>query len=189
MRRDHFSLRAWLALLLVGSTILFFVGISLERGALAGEPALSSNQLVASQPAEGAGGDGGEAGHSPAAAESGGEVAGETAAGRDAEFKPFGIDLEAPLLVGAAIVGSLGLALLVAVTTSLLVPLAIVGFAVVFAVLDLLEVVHQLGLSHATLVGIAVVLVVAHIVVGLLAARLLTTGRKGQWARRSLGQT
>jgi hypothetical protein len=175
MSTDRMSLRAWLALLLVGSAVLFSVGIYFERAAAtSGAPVAvaPSSQPAASQPAEGAGGEAGEAGHSAQPAASSGEAAGETTAEHNAEARPFGIDLESPLLVGTAIAVSLLLALAVLRMTTALVPLAIVGVAVVFAVFDLLEVIHQVGASRAGLAFIAVVLVVIHAAAGLIALRL-----------------
>lgn len=177
---DRLSLRTWLAVLLVISAALFFVGIYLERGASA------PTSPVAVQPApsthvEGASGESGEAGHSasPAATTaiaSAGE-SGETTAEHAAETWPFGIDLESPVLVGGAILVSLLLALAVLRTTTPMVPLGIVGFSLLFAVLDLLEVSHQLGAARPGLAAIAAVLLVLHVAMALVAARLLMTDR------------
>lgn len=171
MTMDRMSLRAWLALLLAASAILFFVGIYFERaaaGAGAAPAVTPSGQPAASEAAEG-GGEGGDAGHSATggtpAAEGGGETTGE--------LRPLGVDLESPLLVGAAILTSLLLAIAVLRMSSPLVGLAIVGFALVFAVLDGLEVLHQLSASRIGLVAIAGVLVVIHAAAGLLAVWLL----------------
>jgi len=179
MSTDRLSLRAMLALLLAGSAILFFVGISLERGATASTaPAVvePSTEPVSSAPVEGEGGEAAEAGHSPAAAEPGatsGESAGETSSDHAAETWPLGLDLEAPVLVGGVILVSLILAVAVMVTTSPIVPMAIVGFAVLFGLFDLLEVVHQVGRGQVGLVAIALVLLAAHAAAGLVALRLL----------------
>jgi hypothetical protein len=177
MSTDRLSLRAALALLLAGSAIVFFVGIYLERGTTAVTPPAaveSSAQPASSGPAEGAGGEAGEAGHSPATtAAATGEGTGEAAGEHGAETWPLGIDLEAPLLVGGVILVSLILAVVVVRTTSPLVSLAIVGFAVVFAVFDLLEVVHQVGQARTGLAAIALVLLVAHAAAGFIGLRLL----------------
>jgi hypothetical protein len=136
MRTDRMSVRAWLAVLLVGSAMLFFVGIYIERGATtpSAPAALApSSQPVASQPAEGGAGEAGEAGHSAEPSALAEVASAETAAERDAEWRPFGIDLESPLPVGAAIVASLVLAVAILVMASQLVPLAVVGFALLFA--------------------------------------------------------
>jgi hypothetical protein len=149
MRTDRPSLRAVLALLLAGSAILFFVGIYLERGMTASTaPAVvqASAAPASAPPVEGSGGEAGEAGRSsgasaPDAAEGSGKTAGEHAT----ETWPLGIDLEAAPLVGGVIVVSLALAGAVAMTTSPVVLVVIVGFAVLFGLFDLLEVAHQVG--------------------------------------------
>ena len=177
MSTDRLSLRATLAPLLAGSAILFLVGISLERGALGSTPpgvVESSAHPASSAPAEGSGGEAGEVGNSaPATAAATGEGTGETAGEHSAETWPLGVDLEAPILVGAVIVVSLVLAVAVVSMTSPLVPLAIVGFAVVFGLFDLLEVVHLVGQARTGLAAIALVLLVAHAAAGLIALRLL----------------
>jgi len=122
------------------------------------------------------GGEAGEAGHSEIPAASA-EAAGETVAEHADEARPFGIDLEAPLLVGGAIVISLVLAFAVLRTTSPFVPMAIVGFAQLFTLLDLLEVNHQLGASGAGLGLIAAILVVLHVAIAWLALRLIRQAR------------
>jgi hypothetical protein len=181
MSTDRLSLRAKLALLLAGSAILFFVGIYLERGAIvptssaAVEP---STQPASSQPAEGTSSEAGEAGHTAAAASSPtAEGPGETAGEHAAETWPLGIDLEAPVLVGGVIVVSLALALAVVRTPGPLVPLAIAGFAVLFAVFDLLEVVHQVGQTRIGLAALAVVVLALHAAAGLVALRLFADRR------------
>jgi hypothetical protein len=86
-------------------------------------------------------------------------------------------DLESPLPVGAAIVASLVLAVAVLVVTSQLVPLAVVGFALLFGFFDLLEVVHQLGVARSNLAAIAIVLLAVHLATVVLALRLLLIRR------------
>lgn len=170
---DRLSLRAWLAGLLVISAALFFLGIYLERRVTSPAPPVAV-QPSPSGHAEGAGGEAGEAGHSEAPVASAGE-AGETPAQHAAESWPFGIDLEAPLLVGGAIIVSLLLALAVIRTTAPIVLVAVVGFAVLFAVLDLVEVSHQLGVSRTGLAAIAIILLALHALAMAIAVRLLTT--------------
>ena len=163
-------LRAWLAALLVASALLFFAGIYLERGTTATETPVSTvpSGNPEASPAEG----GGEAGHSDAPAASAGG-AGETDVEHAAEARPFGIDLESPILVGAAIVISLVLALAALRMTSPLVPVAIVGFALLVMLFDLLEVNHQLGASRSGIALIAGILAALHFVTALLALVLL----------------
>lgn len=177
MGTDRLSLRAWLAFLLVASALLFFAGIYLERGTTATETPVTvvpSSQPEAS-PVEG-GGEAAEAGHSEAPVASAGEAA-ESATEHAGEARPFGIDLESPLLVGSAIVVSLVLAFAVIRMTNPLVPMAIIGFALLFTLFDVLEVTHQLGVSRTGLAFIATILAVLHVVIGLLAIRLLKQTR------------
>ena len=123
--------------MLVISAAHFFVGIYPESGAStpAGPVAV---QPSASAHFEGEGGEAGEASHSEAPAASAGE-AGESTTQDAAETWPLGIDFEAPLLVGGAIVVSLILAFAVVRAMNPLIPAAIVGFSLLFAVLDLFE--------------------------------------------------
>lgn len=166
-------------MLLVGSALLFFVGIYLERGDVAVEPLAAS--APSSPPEVSPAEDGGEAGHSDGPAASA-ETPGETVEQHAGEARPFGIDLESPLPVGAAIVISLLLAGAVLLVKAPIVSVTIVVFALIFAAFDLLEVSHQLGSSRPGLALIAVVLVVLHVVLGLIALRLLGRRRGGQLA-------
>jgi hypothetical protein len=168
---DRSSLRAWLAGLLVLAAALFAVGIYLERGV--GTPSgAAAGPAEPSAHVEGNGGEGGEAAPSAVPAETG-----ETATEHAAESWPLGIDLEAPLLVGGAIVVSLTLAFAVVRSASPVVPIAVVGFSALFAVLDLLELAHQLGASRTGLAALAVLLAVLHVAAALMAARLVRHDR------------
>jgi hypothetical protein len=181
---DRLSLRAWLATLLVGSALLFFVGIYLERGGSAPERPVASAPSSQPEASNGeGGGEGAEAGHSDAPAASAGAT-GETAGEHAAEARPFGIDVESPLLVDSVIVISLLLALAVLRTTTPFVPVAIVGFAVIFALFDALEVSFQLGASRPGLALIAALLIALHVVTGLIALRLVRRQRGGPLATR-----
>jgi hypothetical protein len=181
---DRLSLRAWLAVVLAGSALLFFAGIYLERSVVT--PAVPAAVAPSNQPGashaegeageSGEAGEAGEAGHSEAPVAPTGE-AGETAEQHAAEARPFGIDLESPFLVGAAIVISLLLGVAVIRTTTPLVPLVIVLFAAVFAAFDLIEVSYQLGASRAGLAVIAGLLIALHVVAGLIALALLSRRR------------
>ena len=176
---DRLSLRAWLAGLLVVTAALFAIGIYLERGVgTSSEPA-----AVAPTPSahvEGSGEGGGEAAEgapTTAPAESG-----ETPEEHATESWPLGIDLESPLLVGGAILVSLALAFAVLRSSSLIVPMAIVAFSILFAVLDLLELSHQLGAARAGLAALAVLLAVLHIAAALIAVRLVMSDRRAAMA-------
>jgi hypothetical protein len=68
---------------------------------------------------------------------------------------------------------SLVLAIAVLVTTSPAVLMAIAGFAVLFGLFDLLEVIHQVERGQTALVAIALVLLATHVAIVLIALRLL----------------
>lgn len=170
------SLRAWLAALLVASALLFFAGIYLELGTTATETPVATVPSGNPEASPAEGGGTGEAGHSDAPAASAGG-AGETDAEHAAEARPFGIDLESPIPVGAAIVISLVLALAVLRMTYPLVPVAIVGFALLLTLFDLLEVNHQLGASRSGIALIAGILAALHLVTAWLALVLLRRTR------------
>ena len=178
MRTDRMSARAWLATLLVGSAVLFFIGTSLERAAAApsGPGAVTpSSEAIASLPAEGGAGEAGEGGATARPATSSEAASGETAPETTAEWRPFGIDLESPVPVGFAIVVSLALAVALLRLASPVVPITVIGFALVFLVFDLLEVTHQVQVAKPTLAVIAIALVAVHLVVASLAFRLVRT--------------
>ncbi len=169
---DRSSLRAWLAGLLITTAALFAVGIYLERG-VGASPGPAVIQPEPSAHVEGAGGEAAEAAPTTAPAESG-----ETPAKHAAESWPLGIDLESPLLVGGAIIVSLGLAFAVLRSVNPVVPVAIVGLSVLFAVLDLLEVSHQVGVSRPGLAALSLLLAVLHAAAALIAARLVMNDRR-----------
>ena len=170
MTRDLGRLPAVMATLIVASTVLFVVGIFIERGtASATSPHVeATSPPTAASPAphvEGSGEAGGEGdeSHAPeASGESPAEAGGNTEAGGSEAI--FGIDPEAPALVGLAVILSLLAAFLVWRDGQRLV----VGGAVVvtlgFAVLDLLEVSHQAREGTVLLVLIAGLVAIAHLV-------------------------
>jgi FtsH-binding integral membrane protein len=171
---DRLSLRAWLAGLLVLSPALFLVGIALERRTTTdASPAAVQPEPSAHVEGEGGeSGEGSEAAHSAVPAE-----ANETPEQHAAEILPLGIDLESPLLVGGAILVSLVLAVAVLRSTNPLIPTAIVGFAVLFGVLDLLELAHQIGESNTGIALMAALIAVVHGVIAIIAIRLLMDAR------------
>jgi hypothetical protein len=179
VRTDRMSARAWLAALLVISAALFFIGISIERSSTTHvEPGAvtPTGQPIASQHVEGGGTEAGE-GSSAAPAASSERGSGETSPEGSAEWRPFGIDLESPVPVGGAILSSLLLAFAVLGLKTPVVPMLVIGFALVFLVFDLLEVAHQLDVAQPVLVVIALLLAAIHLVAALLAVRLLMAPR------------
>ena len=185
MRTDRISARAWLATVLVGGALLFFIGISIEQGATSPATPTAvtpSGESAASQPVEGGGSEAGE-GATAKPEGSSAAVSGETTPEAATEWRPFGINLESPMPVGGAILVSVLLAVAVIRLTSPMVPVAVIGFALVFLVFDGLEVAHQVEVAKPILAVIATVLVVLHLAAALLAVRLIRASSPAPLAR------
>jgi hypothetical protein len=158
-------LKLLLACSLIASTVLFAVGVAIERSRAETTETPSGEVSHAD---EGTGAEGTEGG-------SGGEGSNaEPATATEAPHSDvvfLGVDLESWWLVGVAVVFSLGLALMV---WSLPVRsvLALTGVvALIFAAFDLAEVTHQVSASKMGLVAIAAAVALLHLVtVGLAAA-------------------
>jgi hypothetical protein len=152
--------RTLLVALLVASTLAFVVGVSIERSSADTHP----------EPAATA--QGGEAGESSAehAEEGNAEVARpETDEGASESF--FGIDYEATPFVVFATVFSLALAVAVWLRPRWALMLGAVAVAmVVFAALDVREVIHQLDESKGGLALLAGVVAVCHLAAAAVAA-------------------
>jgi hypothetical protein len=105
------------------------------------------------------------------------ETARERLGERHREAKLLGINPEALSLLVIALFGSVLLAS--AVWFRPLAPLliAIVGFGLLFAALDVREVLHQVDESRTSLIVIASTLIGLHLLVAMLAATALVTGR------------
>ena len=106
-----------------------------------------------------------------------GETAGERLREGHREAKLLGINPEALSLLVIAVVASVLLA--AAVWFRPLAPalIAIIGFGLVFAALDVREVLHQLDESRTSLIVIASALIGLHLLVAMLAAAALLAGR------------
>ncbi len=89
----------------------------------------------------------------------------------------FGIDPEAAWLIVAAVVATLVLAAGALVWRRRILALAILLFAGAFALMDVREVLHQIGEGRTILIVLAAVLVVIHVVIAGLAARQLVSER------------
>jgi hypothetical protein len=155
--RTHFvRLRMALAVLLVGSGLLFAIGSTIER-----------HQHHAEHRSAAVGESAESAGESEPAVESHGE----------AGAKILGVNTESVTLTIIAITASLALALAVWVGRwRWLVLLCVAGFGLAFAAGDGRELVHQLDESNSGLAAIAAVLIVAHLAVTGLAAALYPRG-------------
>jgi hypothetical protein len=163
MRTHLTPLRGALALLLVGSAILFIVGSTIERNhrhheTTAAKPAVTPGEKGTETSGEGSkpSATHAEAGHS------------------EAGVKILGVNTESLALSIVAVVLSLLLAAAVlARVWARMVLLAVAAFALVFAAGDGRELVHQLDDSNAGLASVAGVLMCLHLIVALLAAFLL----------------
>ena len=159
------ALRWTLVALLVASTALFAVGVSIEgsEADTHAEPAAAQNEAV--EP-EGAHGEEGEVHSEPATGEA--ESEGE---------RLLGVDLEStPLIVLAGLAG-LGLAALAATRFGRLrgVLLAIAAIVLVWAILDVREVAHQLDESRDGVALIAMIVAVLHLAAAAVSGHLART--------------
>jgi hypothetical protein len=109
-----------------------------------------------------------ETGPAPAAGESPAHRAGESAAHLASEAhgeRVFGIDIESTGLVVAAVAVSLLLAIALWLSSGVLVPLAVAGFAFAAAIFDVREVFHQIDESRTNLTVIAAIVAALHLAV------------------------
>jgi len=165
-------LRWTLVALLVASTALFVVGVSAERSERDThvERATAQAPETGSEP-EDAHDESGEADEARA-----GEAHSETAAGeKHAEGeRVLGVDLESTPLIGLAILAGLTLAALTATrfgqARGFL--LAVAAIALVWAVLDVREVVHQLDESHTGVALVAMSVAALHLAAAAVSSRL-----------------
>ncbi|MEO8425262.1 MAG: hypothetical protein ABI595_15300, partial [Actinomycetota bacterium] len=97
-----------------------------------------------------------------------------SAATEHTDARVLGIDLEAPLFVVLAVVISVALAAAVWWRETLAVLVLVLLFALVFAVLDIAEVIHQNDSGRTGVVLVAAVVAVLHLGVAGLAARAVS---------------
>jgi hypothetical protein len=157
-------MRSLLAALLVVAAVLFAIGSAVERNQESGGGEASAT-ATESQPesgvetgSEGAGAQGGDAAH----AESGG-----------GSEDLLGINPESTGLVIVAIACTVLLAAAVWFRPIPVVLLAVVAFGLVFAALDVRELVHQVNESRAGIAVVAAVLTVLHLAIAGTAVALL----------------
>jgi len=184
------TLRILVTLLLVASAALFAIGVAIERnskhnekhaalgidyvlaadehvGESAAHRAAEQKHSKTAPPTEaGHAPSDGRAGHREAGSESGhpGESAAQLASEKQGE-RVFGIDIESPALVIAAVAVSLLLAAALWLTGSVLAALALAGFALVAAIFDVREVFHQIDESRTNLTVIAAIVAALHLAV------------------------
>lgn len=162
-------LRRLLALALLVSAGLFVVGVAVERS----ERGTEHNATTQEQPSS-EHGEEGEEGHTDQPAPESGGGPSEVSE----QERLLGIDPESTALVAVAVLASFALALVVWRTTSRAVLWGALVFGLTFAALDVRELVHQAGESHAGLVILAGAVAVLHLTVAALAAIALTRGRR-----------
>lgn len=149
--------RAALPLVLLAATALFVLGVALEP-----HTEEARGEHAESEAGEHAGSEAGEAGTE--AGEAGTEPAG-------GEERVLGLNLESPLVVGIAVVASVGLALLAWSRPERRWLLAIAVIAAGFALVDVAEVLHQLDEDRMGLALLAAAVAALHALAVLLAVR------------------
>lgn len=88
----------------------------------------------------------------------------------------FGLDLESPALVIAAVVVSVLLAVAILTIATPWLAALIAAVMLVFTVLDVREIVHQLGESRTELAAVAVVAALLHFLAAIAATRVARSG-------------
>ena len=169
MTRDPGRLRTAMAALIAVSTLLFVVGILIERGSTstaaphveATNPPIPASNAPHVEGSSEAGGEAQES-HAPtASAEAAGEGVGHRETGSTEAI--LGIDPEAPALVAVAVLLSLLAAFLVWRDGHRRVIGGAVAVALGYATLDLLEVSHQTREGTVLLVLIAALVAIGHL--------------------------
>jgi hypothetical protein len=157
-----------LALLLVGSGLLFAIGSTVERHQRHVEHPAATSSEEGSQRGESSGES--NSGESPAHVETRHPESGATL---------FGVNTESLALTVVAFVASLLLAIAVWLGRwQRLTLLAVAGFGLVFAAGDIRELVHQVNESNGALATIAAILVGLHLTVAALALALFPRRRR-----------
>lgn len=166
--RDLAQRRWLLSSLLIAGAALFVIGVTAERNTADThtETSTETAQTDTTAHVEEAGGE--EAPHteeSATAQEGHTESSSETV---------FGVNLESTALVIVAAIASLTLAALTWRWNLRLLLVAAVAFAVVFAVVDIAELVHQIEESRVGIAALAAAIAVLHIVAALVAEQRAT---------------
>jgi len=162
--------RRWLILaliLIVLSIVLFVAGVIIERGIAAA--AVNAQQ-------------GGQPGQTTSADPDGGHDETPTSKPEQSHARSetvFGLDLENPVFIGAYVLVWLGLAIGL-LRLGRLAWMALLGGALVAAVLDVAEVVRQLSEVQLLVASFAVLVTLAHVALVGLAIFVLVQGRRGK---------
>jgi hypothetical protein len=171
-----------LAGLMVLSTVLFLVGVSLERSAAANgdthasAPQAAPTAVSAAEAPEGS--EEREAQEHQQAAAASQESAEGTEAHEQAEQNgAFGLDLESPAVLAGVVLGTLLLIAGLFVFGGRVLPLVVL-VALVATVFDVREVVFQLGQAHFAIAALAVGIVISRLTTALIAWRGWREGRQ-----------
>jgi hypothetical protein len=169
MQRQGDRLRAILVLLLVSSAVLFAAGAAVERHHdEGGTPAVQETHAEGGSSEEGSSEEGGQTGEAPAVGSSA-EVSSE---------KLLGIDPEAPWVVVTGVALSIALAVGIWVLRRRMILGLAIAFGLVLAALDVRELVHQLQESRPSLIAVASILAVPHVLVAATAVLLLRSATR-----------
>jgi hypothetical protein len=179
MQRNGDRLRVILFVLLVSSAALFAIGAAVERHH-APEQAPVTGESGSEGGSTESGSEGGstESGSEGGSTEGGGETkpsetpAPESSGERSSE-KLLGVDPEAPWVVITGVILSLALAAGVWFLRRRWVLGMTIGFGIVLAALDVRELVHQVHESRPSLIVVASILAVLHLLVATTAAILM----------------
>jgi hypothetical protein len=158
-------------LLLVSSAVLFAAGAAVERHHdEGGTPAVQETHAEGGSSEEGSSEEGGEGhtGEAPAVGSSA-EVSSE---------KLLGIDPEAPWVVVTGVALSIALAVGIWVLRRRMILGLAIAFGLVLAALDVRELVHQLQESRPSLIAVASILAVLHVLVAATAVLLLRSATR-----------
>jgi hypothetical protein len=166
-------LPAVLACMVVAATVLFVVGVALERSSEHHETTAGRSETAGGETAGGeTAGDGEHAGEAGVAAES--------------ELRPLGIDVEAWPFVAIAAAASLALAAAAWLRPRARGLLGIVAAAfLTFAALDVREIVHQIDVDEPGLALLAGVVTALHVAAALVAGAMAAQSSRcgAEWAR------
>lgn len=201
------AIRELLSALLVISAALFAIGVTIERHDTrnenrGGTPAAASGVVLVADADQGRGE--GPLRAAGASGETSAERRAETgaAAGHESPIqlarerrseRIFGIDTESTVVVAIAVTVSIAFAVALWLRVGVLVPLAIVGFALAATVFDVREALHQIDESRINLTIIAAIVALLHATAAagavILARRQSVGGRIARANRLPSGMT
>jgi hypothetical protein len=172
-----------LAGLMVVSTILFLVGVSLERSAAANRdthaavPQAAPTAVSAAEAPEGSQEREAQERQQAAAAASQESAEGMEAHEQAEQNGAFGVDLESPAVLAGVVLGTLLLIAGLFVFGARVLPLVVL-VALAAAAFDVREVVFQLGQAHFAIAALVVGIVISRLATALIAWRGWRAGRQ-----------